>query len=88
MEVAPLKNFEKFKTKKSKKQKHINLEQNEDCQAYARSYIPARIMHQHSRLRRSGFYFNSLRAFGAQALTKHEFRTRQNFAPCIILHLA
>ena len=45
MEVAPLhnpfdpythnlfKNFEKFKTKKSKNQIHINLQQIEDCQA-------------------------------------------------------
>ena len=79
--------------KQSKRQIHINLKQIEDCQAYAQSYYaqsykPARIRHQHSRLQRSGFYFNSLRAFGAQAVTEHKFKTRHNIAPCIILHFA
>ena len=100
MEVAPLhnpfdpqihnlfKNFRKFKTKKSEKQIHINLEQNEDCLAYAQSYTPAQIMHLHSRLRRSGFYCDSLCAFSAKAVTEHRFKTRHNFAPCLILHFA
>ena len=73
---------------KSKIQIHVNLQQIEDCQAYAQSYKPARIRHQHSRLRRSGFYCNSLRAFGAQAVTEQRFKTRHNIAPCIILHFA
>ena len=100
MEVAPLhnpfdplihnlfKNFRKFKTKKSEKEIHMNLEQSEDCQTYAQSYTLARIMHQHSRLRRSGFYGYSLRAFGAKAVTEHGYKTRYNIAHCKILHFA
>ena len=68
MEVAPLhnpfdtlkhnmfKNTKKFEEEKiSKKQIYINLKQNEHCRAYAQAHIPARIIHQPSHLRRSGF---------------------------------
>ena len=88
MEVAPLhnpfdplihnlfKNFRKFKTKKFKNQLHINIEQNEDCRAYARRTV----IHTGP---------NYASAF-AQALivTENGFKTWHNLAPCIIFHLA
>ena len=64
MEVAPLynpfdsqrlfKNINKFGTKYMKL-RYKKFKQNDDCRAYTQSYISTRIVHQPSRLRRSGF---------------------------------
>ena len=41
-----------------------------------------------SALSTQAFYCNSLRVFGAQAITKHGFKIWHNIAPCIMLHFA